>query len=266
MSDFLKYLRREFYSWKVAPPNLMQRSVGILTSPIGLLVSPFVKSATPLLEKALRNSNKYISEAIYGYSNKIITISDLSEEEFRNWLKESDRKAKKWLNAGIATAAAEGASTGLGGFALLAVDIPVSFGIILAYSNKIALTYQINITTEEAQLEILRAISAGSETSVKGKIDSISKMKVISNIITKSTWKSVEKAPVSSLPGIILLVRNILKKMGINISERKAAQLIPIISAVSGGAINAAWASDALEAVRQYSRISVAEAYFNNPR
>ncbi len=264
MNEFLRLIRLQFYNWKITPPNMIQRGVGFLTSPAGLLVKPLIKTATPLLESVLKNSNKYIADAIYSFSNNVTDLNALPEEEFILWLNDADKSAKKWVKTGIATLAAEGASTGIGGFAMLAVDIPASFGIILAYSNKIALSYQIDITTKESGLEILRAISAGSETTINGKINSVAQMKVISNILTRSTWKSIEKAPINSIPGMMVMVRNILKKLGINVSERKAAQLIPVISAVSGGAINAAWASDALEAVRQYSRMSVVEAYYMN--
>jgi hypothetical protein len=256
-------VKKEFEKWANTPPNAVQRGIGFVFKPVEFLIKPFCTAAAPLLEGVLKGANNFIADALQKRSGEVENITSLSEDEFTKWLKNADITAKNWVTGGIAALTAEGAGTGLGGFALLAADIPASFGLILGFANKIALTYQLDITEEDVQVEILKAISAGSETSMEGKLSSTSTMRAVSNIITKQTWKSMEKAPVKSLPKLIITIRSLLKKLGINITKRKAGQLIPAIGAISGAVINGSWGADALEAVRQCARVSIVESYYS---
>lgn len=262
MDNCREVIDNEFDNWKSTPPNMIQRGTGFVTKPIEYLLSPFIDKVTPLFEGVFTGSNNYIASALKSRSNDILDINELEPIEFENWFKEQDVKAKNFVTAGIASLTAEGGLTGLGGFALLAVDIPASFGLILGCANKIALLYQLDITDENVQVEVLKAISAGSETSIEGKTSAIATLKVASNIISKQTWKSMGQAAKSSMPGAIFAIRAFLKKLGVNVTKRKAAQLIPVVGAVSGAVINGSWASDSLEAVRQYSRKSIADNFY----
>ncbi len=243
-------------------PNVIQRGTGFITKPIEFLLKPFINKATPLFEGVFKGSNNFIASALKKRTGNIIDIQELKEEDFETWIKEQDVKAKNYVTAGIGALSAEGGATGLGGFALLAIDIPASFGLILGFANQIALTYQLDITEENVQIEILKAISAGSETTLEGKTSAIATLKVASNIINKQTWKSMGQATKGSLPNIIFAIRAFLKKLGVNVTKRKAAQLIPVLGAVSGAVINGSWSSDALEAVRQYSRKNISDNYY----
>jgi len=263
MNDLKLSVLNEFDIWKNLPPNIIQRGTGFIFKPVGFILKPFIKKIAPLLEGVVKGANQYISEVIQKWTGEIIDIYDLNDHEFEEWLHERDKVAKNWANGGIAAMIAEGAGTGLGGFALLAADIPASFGLIIGFSNKISLSYQLDITNEEVQVEILKAIAVGSETSLDGKITAVSTMKSVSNIIEKTTWKAMADAPAQSLPKLIINIRTFLQKLGINITKRKAGQLLPIIGAVSGGVINGSWAADSLEAVRQLSRLSVVESYYS---
>jgi hypothetical protein len=256
-------VNQEFEKWKKNPPNAVQRGMGFVFKPVEFLIKPFCNAAAPLLEGVLKGANNFISDTLQKWSGEMIDIVALSEDEFITWLKHADINAKNWITGGISALTAEGAGTGLGGLALIAVDIPASFGLILGFANKITLTYQLDITDEEVQILILKAISAGSETSVNGKLSSASTIKAVSNIITKQTWKSMEQAPLKSLPNLIATIRALLKRLGINITKRKAGQLIPAIGAITGGVINGSWAAVALEAVRQCARVSIVECYYS---
>ncbi len=262
MNNLKKSIDQEFAKWKNSPPNLVQRGTGFLFKPVEILIKPFIKIITPLFEGVLKGLNHFIASAIKETSNEILDIDNMSENEFEAWLKKQDSVSRKQISVGIALITAEGAATGLGGATLLAVDIPASFGLILGFANKIALTYQLDITDENVQVEIMKAISAGSETSVEGKASAVATLKTTANIINKQTWKSMGTATKGTIPHFIITIRAFLKKLGVNVTKRKAAQLIPVLGAVSGGVINGSWAADALEAVRQYARKSTSDLYF----
>ena len=260
MCNLKESVDKEFEEWKNTAPNAIQRGTGVLTQPIEYLLKPFINKVAPLLEDVLKSSNNIISGALNS-KNEFANILNLTEVEFEEWLKKTDLSAKNYVTGGIASLTAEGAVTGLGGFALLAVDIPASFGLIMGFSNKIALSYQLDILNEDVQVEILKAIAAGSETSVEGKASAIETLKVVSNIVNKQTWKGMGQAVSHSLPHVIVAVSAFLRKLGVNITKRKAAQLIPVIGGATGAVINGSWASDALEAVRQHARKSIVENY-----
>lgn len=266
MNKFHSLVLQDYENWKNIPPNVIQYVFGKATKPVEFLLKPFVKRIAPLLEGVLKGLNNYIAQAIENWTGKVVDINNLSEKEFEEWVERADKKSRNLATAGIASLTAEGAGTGLGGFTLLAVDIPASFSLVIGFANKIALTYQLNIINEKVQIELLKAISVGSETTVNGKLESASTLKVITEIITKKTWKSMEEAPIKSLPKIISFIRSILKQMGINITKRKALQLIPVAGAIVGGVINGSWGADVFEAVRQYSRLSIVETYYNSKK
>lgn len=266
MNKFHSLVIQDYENWKNTPPNVIQYVFGYATRPIEFLLKPFIKKIAPLLEGVLKGSNSFIAQAIDNWSGKVIDVKTLSEKEFEEWVKKADKKSRNLATAGIASLTAEGAGTGLGGFALLAADIPASFGLVMGFSNKIALTYQLDISSEEVQIELLKAISTGSETTVNGKVESASTLKVVTEIVTKQTWKSMEEAPLKTLPKIISVIRSVLKQMGVNITKRKALQLIPVAGAVVGGVINGSWGADVFEAVRQYSRLSIVDNYFKSKK
>lgn len=262
MEKFHSLVKSDYENWKNTPPNVIQHVFGKITKPVEIILNPIIKKIAPLLEGVLRGLNNYIANAISSWSGKIVNLNTLSEKEFKAWFNKADNKAKNIATAGISSLVAEGAGIGLGGFALLAADIPASFGLIIGFANKIALTYQLDITNEAVQIELLKAISTGSETTINGKIESASTLKVVANVISKQTWKEMEKAPVNALPKLIFVIRAFLKQMGINITKRKALQIIPVAGAVVGGVINGTWGADVFESVRQYSRLNVVETYY----
>lgn len=267
MHDYYKQVNYEYEKWKNSPPNIVQKSLGFATKPIEFLLKPFINKIAPLLENTIKSINDYIAKAIKKisrYSNDYIEFDNLNENQFLTWLKKQDKKTKHLVTAGVVALTAEGAATGLGGFALLSVDIPASFGLILTFSDIIALTYQLDIYDEDIQVEIIKAITIGSETTIEGKLEAITTLRIALKTITTTTWKGMSKAPIKTMPGLIHAIRSLLKKLGINITKRKATQLIPGLGAIAGGTINGSWGLDSLEAVRQIARKMVIQAYKKN--
>ncbi len=267
MSKYLTGVEDEFEKWKNTPPNIVQRGIGVITKPVEFLLRPFIDKIAPLLENSIMSINDYLSKAIIKLSKKdtdiFIDVESISEKDFEVWLREKDKTTKHLVAGGVTALTVEGAGTGLGGFALIAVDIPASFGLILTFANMIALSYELDIYDEEIQEEIIKAITIGSETTIKGKLQAMATMRIALKTIKTTTWKAVAKAPVKSLPGLGVAIRSFLKKMGLNLTKRKATQLIPGLGAIAGALINGSWGLDSLEAVRHISRNMIIQAYKN---
>jgi hypothetical protein len=262
--ELLANVRREYDAWEKTPPNIINKTIGALTAPVAYLLNPVMKRAAPLLEGVISGANNYIAAAIDAVSGKIPVFEDMDEKNFSEWFTEADINARNWRTAGLAAMATEGGALGAGGVFLILADIPVSFGIIMGFANKIALSYGLPIKTEEIQIAILKAISAGTANNIKEKAAAAYTMRVTDKTLQEETWQQMYKMSldnVLSTEKLIAAVREILKKMGVTITKKKATQLLPALGAAMGAGINAAWAADALEAVRQYSRQWAVENY-----
>ena len=264
VDDLLANVRREYDAWEKCPPNIVNKSIGAITAPIAYLLNPIMKRAAPLLEGVISGVNNHIAAAIDGVSGGIPDFENMDEYRFFKWFTDADISAKNWKTAGLAAMATEGGALGAGGIFLVLADIPASFGIIMAFANKIALSYGLPIKTEEAQIAILKAISAGSANNIKEKAAAAHTLRVTESTLQEKTWQQIYKLSVDnflSTEKLIVAVREILKKLGVTITKKKATQLFPALGAALGAGINAAWTADALEAVRQYSRKWAVENY-----
>jgi len=267
VKELLVAVTREYEAWEKSPPNIVNKSLGLLTAPVDYLLRPIMKKVAPLLEGVVSGANNYIASAVEGVSGKFPNFENMDERLFSNWFTEADVSAKNWKTAGLAAMATEGGVMGAGGILLVLADIPASFGIIMAFANKIALSYGLPIKTEEAQIAILKAVSAGSANNIKEKMGAAFTLRATGKKLQEETWGQIYKLSIDnvlSTEKLIVAAREILKKLGITITEKKASQLLPVIGAAVGAGINAAWAADALEAVRQYARQWAVENYFKH--
>jgi hypothetical protein len=263
MNELFATVQNEFNDWSGTPPNLINRGLGAITKPIAIILNPVMDKLAPAMEGIMSGMNNFIASAIDDVSANAPDLEKMDEESFKKWFEAADVSAKNWKTTGISLLGVEGGTAGLGGIALVLVEIPASFGTIMGIANKIALTYGLPIKTEECQIAILNAITAGSANTLKEKAAAVANLKMLQKALDQ-TWKQMYKVAadnVFSIEAVIVAVREALKKIGINITHRKAGQIIPGIGAATGAIINAAWAADALESVRQYARLSVVEKY-----
>jgi hypothetical protein len=267
--ELLANVRREYDAWERSPPNIINKGIGTLTAPVAYVLNPIMKKVAPLLEGVISGANNYIASAVEGFSGKVPEFENMDEIQYFKWFTDADVSAKNWKTAGIAAMATEGGALGAGGIFLILADIPASFGVIMAFANKIALSYGLPIRTEEAQIAILKAVSAGSANNIKEKASAAFTLRATGKTLQEKTWQQIYKLSVDNIIStekLIVVAREILKKLGITITEKKASQLLPAIGAAIGAGINAAWAADALEAVRQYARQWAAESYVKHKK
>lgn len=263
-NELLVNVRREYDAWEKSPPNIINKGIGTLTAPVAYVLNPIMKKVAPLLEGVISGANNYIASAVESVSGKIPEFENMDEIQFSKWFTDADVRAKNWKTAGIAAMATEGGALGAGGIFLILADIPASFGVIMAFANKIALSYGLPIRTEETQIAILKAVSAGSANNIKEKTAAAFSLRATGKTLQEKTWQQIYKLSLDNIIStekLIVAVREILKKLGITVTKKKATQLLPALGAAMGAGINAAWAADALEAVRQYARQWAAEYY-----
>lgn len=152
--------------------------------------------------------------------------------------KVEQKPANYWHKAGTA------ASGGVGGFfgiAGIAVELPISTTIILRSIADIARSQGESISDMETKMACLSVFALGGPSASDDATES--GYYVVRSLLAKSLAEATEhiasKGVNSELsPILIRFIITIAERFGIQVSEKIAAQAIPIIGALGGAAIN----------------------------
>ncbi len=162
-------------------------------------------------------------------------------------LQAADEQAQECWNWNIGYAATEGGATGGLGFSGLAADVPALFTILLRLIQEIATCYGYKLTRDGEGEYVLQILRAGSAANAKVKIEFVIALKELEQILIQISWKkmSAELAAkhISKL-SLLAAMRQFAKSLGIQITKRKALQLVPIVGAIVGASLNATLAND----------------------
>jgi hypothetical protein len=162
-------------------------------------------------------------------------------------LKAADEQARELWNWHICYAIAEGAATGSLGLPGIAADIPALFGILIREIQEIGTCYGYEISKPEECDYLLHVLRTGSTTSIKEKIGFVVSLKEFEQILINVAWKRMSEAlaakQISKL-SLLAAIRQFAKSLGIQITKRKALQMIPVIGGLVGGSFNGMFAND----------------------
>lgn len=140
-------------------------------------------------------------------------------------------------------AAATGAAGGAFGISALAIELPISTAVILRSIAAIAAAEGENPRHLETKLDCLQVFAFGSQKTSKDNATEsgyfatrAAMAKAVSEAATYLAKKGLTKA---SAPALVRLVALIGSRFGIVVSQKAAAQMIPILGAAGGATINA---------------------------
>ena len=142
-------------------------------------------------------------------------------------------------------AAASGAVGGAFGLAALAVELPVSTTILLRSIADIARSEGEDLSQPEARLACMEVFALGGheddEAGMEGGYLAARAM------LARSVGESAKFLLSSGLAGetapiVVRLISQVATRFGVAVSEKLAAQAVPILGAVGGAAVNAAFA------------------------
>ncbi|WP_194850820.1 EcsC family protein [Nonlabens antarcticus] len=149
------------------------------------------------------------------------------------------RKASNlWHKTG---AAVSGGVGGFFGFAGLAVELPISTGIMLRSIADVARSEGESISAMETKLACLEVFALGGNKDSDDATESgylivrAALAKSVSEALQFTTGKAAAK---EAAPAVINLISKIAQRFSIQVSEKVAAQAIPAIGALGGAAIN----------------------------
>ena len=250
-TDYEKKQIELIKDWEQQVPGVVSKGMGLLAKPAAWLVQKVVPQSA--IKAALNAANsagkKLADESDVLRDGNVRTI----EEMRRQSLEKSDQLANEVHNWAIGLATAEGGAAGVTGVAGIAVDIPTVLTLALRTIHKIGLCYGYRADTKEEQDFVLSILSAAGSNSQKEKTEALLALKTIEVVVQKQTWKEIERRAGQQAGkelGIIA-IKNLCKQLGINLTKRKALQVIPGVGAAVGAAVNADFLRDVGYAARR---------------
>lgn len=255
MNDYEKRELLKIKDWEEREPSVVAQAVNLVAEPIGKIVNLVIPQKAIL--GALTTFNDLAG--FFTDENDIIRDGSVStiEELQKKDLQLSDKLATNVTLWAKGIAGTEGAASGVAGIFGMAVDIPTIITLALRTIQKIALCYGYKCNTEAEKIFVFQVMSSASSNSMKEKIVAITALKQIQLAIAKNTWKKLaeQAAQKQAIPTFVMCIKALAKQLGINITKRKALQVIPAAGGLVGAAMNVAYISDIAEAaMRVYQK------------
>lgn len=141
--------------------------------------------------------------------------------------------------------AASGAAGGAFGLAALPMELPVSTVLVLRCIADVARAEGEDLSDPKAAMACMEVFALGGRTSVDDQMDSayFALRAVLASSVSEAA-KHVAQHGLSNhgAPIMLRLLAEIAARFGIVVTQKLAAQSIPVIGALGGGAINYAFA------------------------
>jgi len=161
------------------------------------------------------------------------SISELKQKD----LALSDRLANKVHNWGIGMAGGEGGLTGAAGAIGIAADVPAIITLALRTIHKIGLCYGYEAKTKGDQEFIFGIMSASGANSIQEKQAALALLRKIQIHVMNNTFDQLVKEQFGGQTTLIT-TKVLANQLGINLTKRKALQVIPALGALVGASVN----------------------------
>ena len=143
-----------------------------------------------------------------------------------------------------AAVAASGALGGAFGLSALAVELPVSTTILLRSIADIAREEGEDLSRPESSLACIEVFALGGpakgESAVEGGYFAV--RTALAQSVSESARFLLHGAAGEAGPALVRLLAQVAARFGLVVSEKAAAQAVPVLGAVGGAAINVAFA------------------------
>lgn len=234
--------------WKNEEPGLIAQGLSAIFSQLNKLVDIVVPQSA--LEGALNACNTagefLADEGDILRDGRVNSIEELKTKD----LALSDHLANGVHNWAIGLATAEGAAIGTMGGMGIAFDIPALMVLSLRTVHKIGLCYGYKSNTEQEKQYVLEILSVVGSNSFKEKQAALYQLAALKQAL-KIPWKNMVKNDLAQ--ALLLLIRQVCKQIGVNLSKRKALQIIPVVGGLVAAAINGNFIRDlGYAAIRSY--------------
>jgi hypothetical protein len=149
-----------------------------------------------------------------------------------------------WLHRGIAVAT--GAAGGFAGLAGLALELPLSLTLMLRSIADHARAQGEDLSVVASRLECLTVFAYGSRSASDDAAEAgyFAVRAALARAVSQAAEFVAERGVAGAAadrgaPAIVQLVARIAQRLGVAVTDKAAAQLVPVVGAAGGAAINA---------------------------
>ncbi len=244
MAELTEYEKKQvanILAWQHEPPSVISQGVGAALAPIAWLVSKVIPASAI---ESLLHAADWMADATIS--------SEVPRAPEDATLEQLDEEADSVQNWAIGYAAVEGGVAGVVGLFALPADIPALIALSLRTIRRIGLCYGYDGQGEEEKQFVLGILSAAGANTIEEKVAAVAALQALQTTLLKKTWKAIAGSKIGR-DIAIMMVKDVAKQLGINLTKRKALAAIPVIGAIIGGSLNAWYLRDiGLAAQRRY--------------
>jgi hypothetical protein len=203
-------------------PGFAAKISHVVGTPIEKGFELLPKKWKPLMVEATRKSIEAALDVA------LRTIDGDSAREPSDW----------WHKVAVGTT---GAAGGAFGFAALAIELPVSTTIMLRSIADIARSEGEDLRAPDSKIECIQVLALGGQSTKDDAAETgyfaarVAMAKAVSDAVRHIAEKGVVE---KGAPAIVGLIAAVASRFSIHVSQKAAAQAIPILGAVGGTVIN----------------------------
>lgn len=148
-------------------------------------------------------------------------------------------RASNWLHK--AASAASGAAGGAFGLAALSVELPVSTTIMMRSVADVARAEGADLDDRQTQLECVMVLGLGgpSASDDAAEVGYFAVREAMTRAVSSAAAHLAHHGLAKEgAPALVRLISLIAEHYSVNVTEKAAAQMVPLIGAVGGAAIN----------------------------
>jgi EcsC protein family len=209
-------------------PGLAVRLTGVVGQPVEALLRRLPERATALVSRGTRRA------------------LDAALDVALSTLDPGARPASNWLHQGLVVAS--GAAGGALGLAGLALELPVSTTVMLRAIADHARAQGEDLSRPEARLECISVFAMGgpSRSDDAGEAGYFAVRAALARLVGEASQYLAERglaeaAAERSAPALARFLAAVAQRFGVTVGEKAAAQLVPLVGAAGGAAVNAAF-------------------------
>lgn len=225
--------------YRVQRPAILPRFARAVTRPAGWIASRLIP--VEAIELALTGAdfaaNASLRRALIDHDFADLFACDAAAQDARRWA----------IGYGMTSGGAAGAVGVIG----LVVDVPTSITLAMRTARAVGLCYGFGESgpAERSFVMSILALAGANDRADKEKallfVDAVNRPEAIQD----HDFQAIARM---SGPGTasVAAVRALAEQLGVNLAQRKAAQIVPVFGAVIGASVNAAFLSDVALAAR----------------
>ena len=258
-------------TWETPKRSWLYNAKKYITKPISFAGNVVLK--TPGIGHMLQSTfNKFISlcndigtitvrkEAIIKEYNKAFTAYKISTiDDIANLSLEMCDNTVGYLAAKYKILAAfEGATFGIAGLPGILADIPAVIIIALRAIGEYAIYYGFDIEKQAERLYALQVLNfAGGGLSQVNKLNRLLQLEKLAHNIGNHTWKELSKDI------FVRIIQECSESVGIRLTKRKLAQVVPVAGSAIGAGLNVRYISQVCDTAHHLYRKRFLERKYN---